>query len=141
MYQLESVPELQIPLVNKFYKQCRYSAKAVRGDVVYVLKGREGIVAAVRLEPKADGWYFLRAMCVAPEVRGQGVGSQLLLGLSDFLQHHPCYCYPFDHLQAFYQQAGFTWRDPEQAPAFMRDAFERYTRQGRKIILMARLPS
>lgn len=138
MYQLEAISELQIPLVNKFYKQCRYSGKAGRGDVLYALKGPDGIVAAVRLEPKMDGWFFLRSMCVAPELRGQGVGTQLLQGIEDFLQAHPCYCYPFDHLQSFYELAGFELRSPEQAPAFMQEAFYRYIRQGRKIILMER---
>ncbi|GAB3100249.1 GNAT family N-acetyltransferase [Aestuariicella hydrocarbonica] len=139
MYQLERLSDLQIPLINKFYKQCRYSSKAGRGEVLYVLKGAAGIVAAVRLEPKSDGWYFLRAMCVAPELRGQGVGTQLLQGLVSFLRENPCYCYPFQHLESFYAQVGFQSKDPQQAPAFMSEAFQRYTQQGRKIILMERL--
>lgn len=138
MFRVECVPEMQFPLVNKFYKACRYSGKAVRGETVFTLKGPQGMVAAVRLEPKSDGWYFLRSMCVAPELRGQGLGSQLLRGLEDFLQQHPCYCYPFDHLQGFYEQAGFTLQDPHSASAEIQETFQRYTAQGRKIILMMR---
>lgn len=138
MYRVESVPEVQFPLVNKFYKACRYSGKAVHGDSVFALKGAQGLAAAVRLEPKSDGWYCLRSMCVAPELRGQGLGSQLLHGLQDFLQQHPCYCYPFDHLQSFYQPVGFRLQDPHTAPAEMQAAFHRYRAQGRKIILMVR---
>lgn len=138
MYRVECVPEVQFPLVNKFYKACRYSGKAVRGETVFALKGAQGLVAAVRLEPKSGGWYFLRSMCVSPELRGQGLGSQLLHGLAEFLNQHPCYCYPFDHLQSFYAQAGFQLQEPQLAPAEMQEAFQRYTLQGRKIILMAR---
>lgn len=138
MYRVECVAEVQFPLVNKFYKACRYSGKATRGDSIFALKGAQGIVAAVRLEPRSNGWYFLRSMCVAPELRRQGLGSQLLRGLDDFLQQHPCYCYPFDHLQGLYQQAGFRLQDPHTAPAEMQEAFRRYTAQGRKIILMVR---
>lgn len=138
MYRVECVPEIQFPLVNKFYKACRYSGKAVRGEAVFALKGLQGMVAAVRLEPKNEGWYCLRSMCVAPELRGQGLGTQLLYGLEDFLRQNPCYCYPFDHLQGFYEQSGFRLQDPHTAPVHMLESFQRYTRQGRKIILMVR---
>lgn len=138
MYQFEQLSDLQIPLVNKFYKSARYSSKAGRGEVIFVLKGAQGIVAAVRLQPKAQGWYFLRAMCVAPELRGQGVGHQLLDGMAEFFQVNRVYCYPFDHLEGFYAYAGFRLCVPEESAEFMSEAFYRYTQQGRKICLMTR---
>lgn len=138
MYQIECVPQLQFPLVNKFYKACHYSGNAGRGDTVFALRSAQGIVAAVRLQPQSEGWYFLRSMCVAPNLRGQGLGTQLLQGLETFLQQHPCYCYPFDHLQSFYERAGFQRQDLLQAPEHMQGAFQRYILQGRKIILMVR---
>ncbi len=138
-YQLQQLPELQIPLLNKFYKQCRYAAKAGRGELLFVLKDSEAgqqIVAGVRLLANDHGWYFLRSMCVSPAVRGQGLGSQLLEQMADFLQTHRVYCFPFSPLQSFYTQAGFFLLPPEQAPAFMREPFQRYTLQGRDICLM-----
>ena len=135
--KLEQLAEVQFPLANKFYKQARYSSKAVRGETVFVLRQPSGIVAAVRLEPKRDDWYFLRAMCVAPEYRGQGVGRQFLKLLGDFLRHHPVYCFPFDHLCEFYGAAGFVKCAVGQSPEFVRTPFERYTQQGRKICVMA----
>ncbi len=135
-YRAELLAEIQLPLVNKFYKSCRESARAGRGEQVYVVRAREGIVAAVRLQPAADGWHFLRSMCVAPQLRGQGVGRVLLQGLAEFLDTHPSYCFPFAHLHDFYAQAGFRATEPGDVPDFMAAAWQRYVRKGRKIILM-----
>ncbi|MGH1373911.1 MAG: GNAT family N-acetyltransferase [Cellvibrionaceae bacterium] len=136
MYRFEKLTELQIPLVNKFYKQARYSSKAGRGEVVFVLKGDAGIVAAVRLEPKPNDAYFLRAMCVLPELREKGVGTQLLVQMQSFLNAHSVYCFPFDHLVAFYGAAGFKLQETSKLPSSIVDPFSRYQRQGRKICIM-----
>ncbi len=136
MYRFEQLTELQIPLVNKFYKQARYSSKAGRGEVIFVLKGVAGIVAAVRLEPKQNACHFLRAMCVAPELRGQGVGTELLAQMQDFLKAHSVYCFPFDHLTKFYGDAGFQLQSAEGLPSSIVDPFDRYQQQGRKICVM-----
>ncbi len=138
-YSLQQVPALQLPLVNKFYKHCRTSARAGRDETVYVLKCGSDIVAAVRLQPR-EGWYFLRSMYVDPACRGQGVGSTMLQGLQPFLQAHASYCYPFVELQAFYAQGGFFSLAEADAPAFMVDALQRYRAQGRAICLMVNRP-
>lgn len=145
MYRVELLDPVQLPLVNKFYRHCRYSAKAGRGERVFVVRGPDAtgqaaIVAALRLQEKPDGWYFLRSMCVDPSMRGcgdGGIGSQLLQGVSGFLQNHPTYCFPFDHLQHFYARAGFVLAPPEKMPDFAVAELQRYQHQGRKIILMA----
>jgi predicted N-acetyltransferase YhbS len=140
---VERVEALRLPLVNRFYKQCRYSAKAGRGEVVYVATAGGNIVAAVRLTPVRqtpgqEGYYFLRSMCVAPEMRGQGIGRQLLLGMQSFLDSIDCYCYPFSHLLDFYAAAGFCHIDDDKAEHWMREPFLRYCRQGRDIKIMVR---
>ncbi|BFM15269.1 hypothetical protein R50073_14520 [Maricurvus nonylphenolicus] len=135
---VERVETLSLPLVNRFYKQCRYSAKAGRGEVVYVAKADGNIVAAVRLTPKQEGYHFLRSMCVDPEMRGQGIGRQLLLGIQSFLDSTACYCYPFSHLLDFYAAAGFYQIDDDKAEHWMREPFLRYCRQGRDIKIMVR---
>ena len=136
-FKLEQLTDVQLPLVNKFYKQARYSSKAGRGETVFVLREASVIVAAVRFEPKRDGWLFLRAMCVLPAKRGQGVGRIFLELLERFLQEHPVYCFPFDHLCEFYGAAGFTQHSVELLPEFVLTPFQRYTQQGRKICVMA----
>lgn len=147
-FQVVELTEIQLPLVNRFYKDSGDSAKAGRGDRVFVVRHYQTpnstvskIVAAVRLQEKSGGWWFLRSMCVAPELRAQGVGSVLLEGLQDFFSKHSCFCYPFDHLERFYALAGFELTAAEaisQEPEFMTEPFQRYRRQGRTIILMQR---
>ena len=147
LYQFEQLLPLHYPLVNKFYKNTGYGGRAGRDELVYILREASAIVAAVRLQPKPDGWLFLRAMCVAPELRGQGAGRQLLRGLNELLTSRPVYCYPFEHLIRFYAAAGFQRvndeRLPEGKPApgpvtphFMTEALQRYRQQGRKVCLM-----
>ncbi len=139
-YQIEQLPVLQYPLVNKFYKDTGYGGKAGRDELVYVVRGPAAIVAAVRLQPKGNGWLFLRAMCVAPALRGQGVGRLLLQGLGPLLASRPVYCYPFEHLISFYGDGGFRQPGDESlqagVPHFMAEALQRYRQQGRKVCLM-----
>lgn len=129
---------IQLPLVNKFYKSCGDSAKAGRGDIVYVVRRAQTIVAAVRSQQRAPGSYFLRSMCVAPQLRRQGLGHLLLSGMRDFLDTIHCYCYPFDHLDGFYGLAGFCVVDPDTQPDYISEPLLRYRRQGRKLLLMVR---
>lgn len=137
-YSVEQVEAISLPLVNRFYKSCRYSAKAGRGERVFVLREEQQILAALRLVPKPEGFYFLRSMCVHPDYRGQGLGSRLLLGLISVLDQNPCFCYPFSHLEAFYGQIGFTRREPKSLAAFIREPYQRYCDQGRDIVVMVR---
>lgn len=151
---VEKLPDISLPLLNRFYKECRYSAKAGRGERVFVVK-QPAIVAAVRivakpLNPvqqqqildlglgsgKEDEVYFLRSMCVAPALRGQGLGRQLLQGLEVELAGQLVYCYPFQHLLNFYGEIGFSRQQEEQMPDFIVQAYRRYRQQGRDIGLM-----
>ncbi len=135
---VEQVEALSLPLVNRFYKQCRYSAKAGRGETVFALRRKGVIVAALRLVDKPEGFRFLRSMCVEPGLRGQGLGLRLLQGVMPTLDRGPCYCFPFAHLESFYARVGIAKRDPEELPTFIRDAYQRYRQQGRNILVMVR---
>jgi len=137
---VEQVELIRLPLVNRFYKASRYSAKAGRGEKVYVLKQGPRIVAALRLVPKPNGYYFLRSMCVDPALRGQGLGTRLLQGIAQELAEFPCYCYPFEHLELFYGQIGFRRVDEGSVPDFIQDGFTRLLSSGRGVMLMMREP-
>lgn len=139
-YTVDQVEPLMLPLVNRFYKACRYSAKAGRGEKVYVLKLEQRIVAALRLVPKPDGYYFLRSMCVDPDLRGQGLGTRLLQGITQELAERPCYCYPFKHLARFYGQVGFRRVEASSVADFIRDGFTRLNDSGRGVVLMVSDP-
>ena len=136
--QIERLQPLQLPLVNRFYRDCRYSARAGRGEAVYVARAEGRIIAAVRLVPKPDNHCFLRSFCVAPSWRRQAVGRRLLQALVPVLEGRRCYCFPFTHLQEFYRSAGFIAVAAQTQPDFIADPYHRYCRQGRDILLMLR---
>ena len=139
--KLRELDPITFPLATKFYKAARYPSKPVTGDRVWVLEGESGagFLAAVRFCPKITNkqtQWFLRAMVVTPSKRQQGVGRYLLQQLQPFLQEQPVYCFALEHLANYYQQAGFSLADIAAAPADIKDAYARYTRQGRKIVYM-----
>jgi len=138
--KFEHLEPIQLPLVNRFYKDCRYSAKANRSDEVYVLRHDGKIVAALRLSLKLEQHLFLRSMCVHPEYQRKGLGAALLKALGPVLAQQPVYCFPFTHLEGFYGNAGFERKSPESVASFIRDPWASYCRQGRDIIIMTRSP-
>jgi len=138
--KFEHLEPIQLPLVNRFYKDCRYSAKANRSDEVYVLRHDRKIVAALRLSLKLEQHLFLRSMCVHPEYQRNGLGAALLKALGPVLAQQPVYCFPFTHLEGFYGNAGFERKSPESVASFIRDPWASYCRQGRDIIIMTRSP-
>ncbi|WP_179957829.1 GNAT family N-acetyltransferase [Exilibacterium tricleocarpae] len=135
---IEPLPPLQLPLVNRFYRDCRYSAKAGRGELVYVARGQGRMLAAVRLVPQVDNHLFLRSFCVAPEQRRRTIGRQLLEALVPVLHGYRCYCFPFRYLQDFYGRIGFVAAQPHTQPDFIAGPYRRYCRQGRDIVIMVR---
>ncbi len=138
-FEFSEVEPLSLPLVNRFYKQCRYPAKAGKGEQVYSLRQNAVIVAAVKLMPKdVEGrqWLFLRAMCVLPERRNEGIGALFLEYLRKTYKH-PVYCYPFDHLLGFYSAGGYYQPSANsQIPDVIAAGQKRLLKQGRKVKLM-----
>lgn len=143
--KVERIEGASLQLVNKFYKSCRYSAKAGRGDRVFCVKSKTTIVAALKLVPQeiqfadtTQHWLFLRSMCVDPSLRSCGIGSLLLKNIADEITATASYCFPFTHLEGFYASIGFVLRDPSDLtiPSQIRQSYARLVSQGRKVHLM-----
>lgn len=110
-------------------------AQAPKGEAIYIAMLDSHIVAALRLSPVANG-FLLRSMCVASELRQQGVGSYLLQQIQEELDNIDCYCFPYSHLNEFYTRAGFQLISSAVAPEAIRDKFNRYLHSGKDICLM-----
>ena len=128
-----------LPVVKQFYKKNGMRAQAPKGEPIFIAKQGHHIVAALRLSPNGDD-YLLRSMCVSAELRQQGVGTHLLLHIQSYLNDIECYCFPYSHLESFYQSAGFTSIDTDSAPEAIRDKFSRYLNNGKNIVLMKHHP-
>ena len=139
-YLIDELPVIQYPLVNRFYRQESYSAKAGRCDTVFVVRYQHQIVAAVILVSYPQQRYFMRAMVVGESFRGQGVGTLLLRHIQPWLvrllsQGGHCYCFPFAGLQTFYEQGGFHLCSVTQLPESLQGAYCRYS-QHRSLLIM-----
>jgi len=121
--------------LKRFYKQSNYSPKVDRSDEMLVGTIDNEIVAGVRLQPKPDG-IFLRAMVVAPALRGQGIGHRLLDFCVAHLASRYCYCYALTHLRAFYERQGFVASDVELAKPSISEAYHRLKAAGRDVVFL-----
>ena len=134
------VDELRLPLINRFYASCNYNVKCGHHDRVFSLTRQGEIIAAARLMPHSQGYFLLRNLCVAPEVRNQGVATYLLTKiLAELLPTNStgsCYCYALPHLQSFYLALGFKHLTTEQVPQDVAETHIRNCARKRGWVLM-----
>ena len=134
------VDELRLPLINRFYASCNYNVKCGRQDRVFSLSQQGKIIAAARLMPHPQGHFLLRNLCVAPEVRNQGVATHLLrtilVELVSINSVINCYCFALPHLQNFYRALGFKHLTIEQVPQEIAEIHLRNCARKRGWILM-----
>jgi|GEM_PF-859093 len=124
----------QFPALQRFYKQNGYKGKPGGKDQIWCLMDTEQqIVAAVRLCQQA-GELILRGVWVDKQLRGKGLGAELLSQLAATGTLTECYCFPYVGLEGFYQQAGF--EVVPTAPAQLNSLLERYNRKGEQVCLM-----
>jgi|GEM_PF-547316 len=136
----ECVDGLRLPLVNRFYAGCNYKVKCGRQDHVFSLSRQGEIIAAARLIPNSNGYFLLRNLCVAPEVRNQGLATHLiakiLIELGSLNSLVCCYCYALPHLQSFYRALGFKLLTTDQVPHDIAEIHLRNCERKRGWILM-----
>ncbi|RYY74947.1 MAG: N-acetyltransferase [Gammaproteobacteria bacterium] len=112
----EIVSAARLPLVNQFYSSCRYKVKCGKSDRVYTLRFGGKIIAAARFLVQKSGYLLLRNLCVAPDMRNQGIATRLLTkALHDLLVTNPinCYCFALPYLKNFYLSLGFEYFSSE----------------------------
>lgn len=140
LLQFSQADHYTLPLVKRFYRANGMRAQAAKDDIVYIARLESRIVAALRLQPVTAG-FLLRSMCVDSQLRQQGIGSALLRYIQPQLSQLECYCFPFDHLEAFYTAANFVLVDTSKAPQSIVDRFQRYINSGKHICLMKHSPA
>lgn len=128
--QCSQLQKEHIPLVNQFYKQVYKKGLANKSEQVFVLKTTQ-ILCAARLK-EVQGSLLLTGVACLEEHRKQGLASLLITHLLT-TQQQCIYCFPYPHLQTFYQKLGFTLYPPEQLPEKLGIQYQRYN--SRKTLL------
>jgi N-acetylglutamate synthase-like GNAT family acetyltransferase len=122
--------------VNQFYRRQKHKGSARGDERVFMIEDDEQIIAAVRLVPY-DGFYWLRSLYVEQSRQGHRLGSQLLAFVHSNTQL-PIYCFPYLHLDHFYQQAGYDFIYEDEMPQSIHQLYTRYNRKGPGILAMAK---
>ncbi len=136
---LRKLNEAEYPLAKRFYKSSGYGGAPGRGEDCYVWMQESKIIAAVRIQPE-DDCFFLRALVVLPNYRGEGVGRALMTEILNRRLYKDLWCFPLHHLEGFYQRLGFQLIDPKYSPYWYKQKFERLSKT-KKIICMNWLAS
>ena len=135
--QIELAKTADLAGVQSFYASVGYGGGVHPSDRFLVSRVEQSIVAAARLCTE-DGTLVLRGMYVAEGRRGQGMGSRLLVSISDSIGSAECWCIPYTHLKGFYSRIGFQVCEGETIPPFLAERWERYTGSGQKVVIMKR---
>lgn len=131
---ISTVPESELFLLNRFYKRNRHKGKADTDDTAFWLKDENEILAAVRCTTYGN-ITLLRGLWVHKERRREGLGTILLTGCRHHWEKHNCFCFPFSHLEAFYEKNGFSY-PREQVPTHLLQKLQSYQQRGEQVILM-----
>ena len=123
----------QVPLVNQFYKQVYKKGLANKSEQIFVLRDKQ-IVCAARLK-EVGGSQLLTGVACDPIYRHQGLASRLIeCILKQTID--TIYCFPYPHLQIFYQQLGFQLLPIEELPNILAEQYRRYN-QHKSLLCMA----
>lgn len=119
----KALPELQYPLLQRFYRAQRSAMRIPAGARPWVMHDG-GIIAALCLTPTADG-HWLTGLLVERTRRGQGLARQLL---GEVRRQHdgPIWLFCHPDLLDFYRRCAVM--QPAQLPAALAERLARYQR-------------
>jgi predicted GNAT family N-acyltransferase len=83
-------------------------------------------LCAARLK-EVQSRLLLTGVACAEEFRGKGLASLLINNIIS-TQQQDIYCFPYPHLQTFYEKLGFIACLPEQLPEALLNQYQAYTR-------------
>jgi N-acetylglutamate synthase-like GNAT family acetyltransferase len=134
-YSVNWLPDVGIPLANKFYREHRFRGKARRHESCAVVRDEHGVIIGCGYIRDHSAFKLLTGVAVAPAYRGRGVARLLLQLLAGRLDHDT-YTFPYEHLLSFYASFGFKQFDAERQPLSVKNCYQRYRNQGREIEMM-----
>ncbi|WP_027859306.1 GNAT family N-acetyltransferase [Marinobacterium jannaschii] len=121
--------------LNRFYKRNGHKGKAALSDLGFWLEGDDGIIAGLRLST-APEYSLMRGLWVERSRQRQGLGSELIEQSRPYWPRRPCFCFPYSHLEPFYQRLGFRPASAFDVPRQLSLQLQRYQTRGDDLILM-----
>ena len=134
-FVIRSLAPALFPLAKKFYKHFGQATKTNRQDQIYGVFSDNTMQACARIAPYGDA-RLLRGVFVAPDYRGQGLGSALITHALEKCSLNEVWTFPYTHLNSMYEALGFHRIAVENAPDTIQKAFKAYSDQGKHISLM-----
>jgi len=131
--QFSKLEKIKYPLVNQFYKRVYKKGVAGKNEAVFILKKHQQIICSAKLKAIEEELLLTGVACDS-DYQHQGYASLLVSKLLQ-IQEQPIYCFPYPHLQLFYQQLGFSLMTIDEAPDSIQQRFNRYV-QHRELLLM-----
>ncbi len=125
---------LILPQVKRFFRDHGFRPQAPKNDEIYIALLNKQLIGALRISP-IDQYWLLRSMCIHENYRRQGIGQFMLEQIKPTLNNKQCFCFPYEHLEKFYQTVGFHTIDTSQAPDVIVEKFNTYIKNGKKIKL------
>ncbi|CAM3210937.1 GNAT family N-acetyltransferase [Vibrio rarus] len=132
---IKELEPIRLPLLKKLYKS-HYPATKIKGnEYILVAEVNSQIMGVVRFRP-IEKWRLLTGMMVIPEVRHQGIASQLLKFSQTHLLNDNVYCFSYQHLRPLYENHGFKFVEAETLPSTLSKLYSRYIKSGKSLIAM-----
>lgn len=135
IYTLEPAARSWFPLVKRFYQEHYPSGKPNKSDPTWVLHQQFKLAAAVRLRQFPDCQLFT-GMLVRPDLRGKGVGQELIQRLRSPMMERSTFCFAFQHLEHYYRSHGFQMIESSLLPFVLQSRLNAYLAGGKKLIAM-----
>ena len=131
---LQQLPRELLPLANRFYRRHHRGMKVNGQQQIWVLRAPD-ICASLCLQPVETG-HWLTALLVAPAMRAQGLGTQLLDQVRAEVDG-PIWLFCAPHLTPFYQRCGYQLA--AHLPESLDSRLQRYQRS-KSLVALANLP-
>lgn len=136
--RIAQVSELKRILTS--YELWGYRGGIKPEDTTWLAEVADELIGIVRVAPE-NGTLVLRGMRIAEQWRRRGIGSQMLRAIAAWLDNRECYCVPYIHLRAFYEQIAFVEIPPATAPFFLAERVSEYRSRELDVTMMVRLSS
>lgn len=125
--QFMALEKIKYPLVNQFYKRVYKKGIAGKNEAVFIIKNSQQIICSAKLK-NIEQHLLLTGVACDKDFQQQGYATALIKQLLS-QQQAPVFCFPYAHLDDFYQRLGFEHLAIQQAPAAIEQRFLRYQQQ------------